>query len=352
METTIHEELDSIFRAITILSAESFQFLHEPPVLASSAPASLAGHPLPESPLVRALQATLYNRCYAHRMEEWPPSAPTPDPQLAMRLSASNRSQERWDPGWKIYLTLPTGQIYVSKGERQRASMPGEYVTTSASGLAPQVGDWATLRVSRESQTLQPSFYFMFSETLQDVWDEHSLIRFYFHCTPRIVEPLIAHLSTELNRYLIPYRMKALNDAALYTRTDAMVLYCAKRYFDVVYRLLQLIPDEILSALESSVPLFSKALLPGIGLAEDPNTGESFGMHRCRMVAEGIVDAWLLGHQSVPARFRAVAARFAMSGFQLDAPYLNPGSMNLFNMPFAEKDTENDADLAALSRER
>jgi hypothetical protein len=349
MEISFREDLDSIFRAVTILSPDSFQFAGEPPIQAASTPAYMAGHPLPENLLIRALQGVLYNRCYAHRMDEWPPQPPAPDPQLVTRLSRSNRSRERWDPGWKIYLTLPTGQIYVSKGERQRSSMPGEYITSAASGVAPQVGDWATLRADRESHALQASFYFMFSETLSDVWDEHNLIRFYFHCTPQIVEPLIEHLTIELNRYLVPYRMKALNDAALYTRTDSMVLYCAKRYFDIVYRILLLMPESISSSLERSVPLFSKYLLPGIGLAEDPNTGESFGMHRCRLVAEGIFDAWQLGHQSVAARLRAVAARFAMNGFEIDAPYLNPGSRNLFPMPVLEKENDNESYFATLS---
>jgi hypothetical protein len=349
MEISLREDLESIFNAVTILSSDSFQFAGEAPIQASMTPASPSGHPLPENALVRAIQSVLYNRCYAHRMDEWPATIPAADPQLAMRLSHSNRSIERWDPGWKVYLTLPTGQIYMSKGERQRSSMPGEYITSTASGMAPQVGDSVILRVHRESHTLQPSFYFMFSETLTDVWDEHSLIRFYFHCMPRAVEQLIEYMTLELNHYLIPFRMKALSDATLYTRTDAMVLYCAKRYFDIVYRILLLLPESISSTLETSVPLFTKPLLPGVGLAEDPNTGESFGMHRCRLVAEGIVDAWLLGHQSIAARQRAVVARFAMNGFQVDAPYLNPGSRNLFTVPFIEKENNYESDFATTS---
>jgi hypothetical protein len=350
MEKFIHQELEPILQPIVILSPELVQFAGEPAVQVSSAPAFIPGHPLPENPLVRALQQILYNRCYAHRMESGPPNPPAPDAQLAARLSASNRSREHWDPGWKIYLTMSTGQIYVSKGERQRSAMPGEYIANTGPGMTPQVGSWVMLRVDRESHVLQPGFYFMFSETLTDVWDEHNLLRFYFHCTPQVVAPLVEHLTIELNQYLVPYRMKALSDAALYTRTDAMVLYCAKRYFDIVSRILLLIPEWILSRLESSVPLFSKPLLPGIGVAEDPNTGESFGMHRCRLVAEGIVDAWVQGQQSVPARLRSVAARFAMNGFQLDAPHLNSGCLDPFTMPFLEKN--NERDLIAISGHR
>lgn len=349
-ENFIETDLAAVFQAVSILSTDIFQFAGELPIQASALPSYIPNHPLPENPLVRALETTLYNRCYAHRIHEWPPSSPEADPQFPLRLSAANRGRDRWDAGWKIYQTGSNGQIYISKGERQRAALPGEYITNAAPGAPPQIGNYATLIVPHESHAVQPSFYFLFSETPTDVWDEHDLIRFYFHSTPQMVESLIEQLTLELNRYSIPYRMKTLNDSALYTRTDATVLYCAKRYFDVVYRLLLFLPEEIRLQLMPSVPLFAKPLLPGVGLAEDPRTGESFGMHRCRLVSEGIVDAWLLGQQSIAARFRAVKTRFAMNGMHLEKPYLNPGSIDRFTMPLREEDSDDQFELSYLSR--
>jgi hypothetical protein len=75
--------------------------------------------------------------------------------------------------------------------------------------------------------------------------------------------------------------------------------------------------------------LFTRALRPGVGLAEEPNTGESFGMNRCRLVAEGIADAWRRGDQSLPGREAAIAARFTAAGCDLSRPHLSPDSADL-----------------------
>jgi lantibiotic modifying enzyme len=74
------------------------------------------------------------------------------------------------------------------------------------------------------------------------------------------------------------------------------------------------------------VPAFTRLLAPGLGLAEDPGDGDSFGMHRCRLLADALVTAHEQGAHSVEARVDAVLDRFAREGINPDRPYLNPGS--------------------------
>jgi hypothetical protein len=88
-------------------------------------------------------------------------------------------------------------------------------------------------------------------------------------------------------------------------------------------------PAEIGRRLGTSTPLFTLPIQPGVGCAEDPNTGESFGMNRCRLAAEGIVDAWRKGKNTSDERLNAIAERFSQEGFDLDQPHLNPGSVAL-----------------------
>src|SRR5436305_14389954 len=45
--------------------------------------------------------------------------------------------------------------------------------------------------------------------------------------------------------------------------------------------------------LKPETPLFTKRLAAGLGFAEDPGNGESFGMSRCRIVAEGLWSAYV-----------------------------------------------------------
>ncbi len=331
----IHEELTPILREIEILSPAAFRFRGEMMPVAPGVMPVIPGfpnHPLPDMPLVRDLQSMLYARCYSRRMEDAPPPPPEamlPDPTFLPKLIQSNRSRPGWEGGWTVYQVSPNGQVWLSKGDRQRSAVPGEFVTTGPPGVAPQPGAIVNVQVQRESTAAQPGFYYVYGEALGDVWDDQSVVRFYFHAPSSAAPELIEALTLPLNRYQVPFRMKALNEPAMYGRTDAVVLYVARRYHDITVRIVGQLPRNVTDQLLASTPLFTRTLQPGIGVAEDPNTGESFGMHRCRLVAEGIVDAWKKSDQSVDGRLRAVEARFTQNGLKLELPYLCPGSVDL-----------------------
>jgi HopA1 effector protein family len=332
MTSNIVEEITPVLRAIAVLSPTTFLFKGEPVQVTPGPVQPLAGfpnHPVPQMPLIRDLQGQLYARCYMRRFEEQPLASNLQfisDPTFVSRLSLSNRSQHRWESGWTVYAVAQNGQLSLQKGDRQRMAIPGEYISTGAPGMLPQNGSIVTVVVPRESANAQPAFYFMYGETLSDVWDDYALLRFYFHATAECVPDLIEYLTDRLNRYQVPFRMKTLNEPAMYQRSDAVVLYLAKRYYDIATRIVRDLPDAIGGLLRSTTPLFTLPIQTGVGMAEDPNNGESFGMNRCRMVAEGIVDAWMKGDQSVGGRLSAIAARFAAGGFNFNLPYLSPGS--------------------------
>jgi hypothetical protein len=337
---SIHEELVPILREIEILSPASFRFRGETiPVAPGPIPVmqGFPTHPLPEMPLVRDLQGILYGRCYSRRIEDPPPPLAqtlTPDPTFLPKLMQSNRSRAGWEGGWTVYQVSPNGQVWLSKGDRQRSAVPGEFINSSgAPGIATQPGAIVNVQVARESTAAQPGFYFIYGETLGDVWDDQSVVRFYFHAPSSATPELIEALTPLLNRYQVPFRMKALSEPAMYGRTDAVVLYVARRYHDITVRIVRQLPRKVAEQLLASTPLFTRPLQAGIGVAEDPNTGESFGMHRCRLTAEGIVDAWQKNDQSTDGRMRAVAARFAQNGLKLDLPHLGPASVDLADVP-------------------
>jgi hypothetical protein len=305
-------ELEAALGSIEILAPHAFRFGVEPAVTVT--PGALEA-------LVAGIQGMLYLRCYSHRLGH-EVAAPPPDPDLVARLMRANAAQDRWDSGWQVYQVTPAGQIFVLKGDRQRSAQPGEYVMEQAPGLPPQPGAIVTLRVVRGSLTAQPGFYHMSGEALADIWDENFLVRFYFHCTPQHVDTLVATLTRALIQNRIPYRMKALSDATHYTRTDSAVLYCARRYMPVVGWIIGTLPEEVLAPLRHPVPLGTKRFAPGIGVAEDPGGGESFGMNRCRMMAEAIIETWQQGRKEPEARLSALEAIFTRNALSIDRPYL------------------------------
>jgi hypothetical protein len=330
--------------AFNILTPFYFSFMGEPPVGTGALSSTsnwtvMPAEPSSEQFLARAVQASLYDRCYAHRLgdtlaqpDRW---VPIEDADFARRLAEANASRERWDPDWMIYQLGANGQVFVRKGERERMAIPGTFISDVVSGQGPQIGASVKLCAPREATGLQPGYYFAFGETLDELAEQLSLVRFYFHCDAERAAPLLTALSSALNRFQVPFQIKMPINPLLYGRTDAVVLYVGARFFDITARITSSLPE--IESLASSTPLFTKPLWPGIGVAVEPGTGESFGSHRCRLTAEGIVDAWRESKQDVPARLTAVAARFAAAGLDITRPYLGAGWADLFSLPISPR---------------
>jgi hypothetical protein len=338
----LSSELASALGAFAIQSPFAFSFGGDQPIDVRTlqlGPGWGAGPPAPTEHaeadlLVRGIQATLYDRCYAHRLDasaSAPTQAVVADPEFAGRLAGSNASREHWDKGWVIHQLGPNGQVFVRKGDRERAAMPGAFISDAVVGMAPQIGASVSVRAPRETLDAQPGYYFAFGETLDELADQLSLVRFYFHCGADGAVLLIGGLTSALNHFQVPFQLKAPAMPTLYGRTDAAVLYIGARYFTITARIVAQVRETV--PLESSVPLFTKRLWPGIGVAVEPGSGESFGTHRCRLAAEGIVDAWREESQDVQARLAATEARFAAAGLDLNRPWLGPGGLDLFILP-------------------
>ena len=143
----------------------------------------------------------------------------------------------------------------------------------------------------------------------------------------------IRQVGDAFNRFLVPFRFKLLNQSGFYDRADAAVLYISRRHFRIASELLSQLYPRLGPGLDSETPLFTKHLAAGLAMAEDPGTGESFGMSRCRLMAEAIVDAHRQGKQSVEARLQATENRFRDAGLNFAVPYLNPSSNDEYVWP-------------------
>lgn len=325
----LRDELAEIFAALQIHDWYSFSFRNAPPICVGTQPAGMASAGDARTALLNSLRDVLYGSCYTRN---YAPGEMPASQYLVPQLMQANQTPDRWDPGWSIYQLGSDGRVSVQKGERSRTALIGEYATNKAPGMPPQVGDQVNLRVYPGSAELQPGFYFSFGSTLSDQFDEYALLRFYFNVRAEGAAELLRTVTGRMNHYAIPYRYKTLTDAAAYTRADAAVLYVARRYFHIVASLLEASAETLSFLLRPETPMFCKTLRPGIGLAEEPGTGESFGMHRCRLLAEGVLDAWMAGQQSAQARMEAVEKCFAAGGLDLDLPYLNARSADLYTL--------------------
>jgi hypothetical protein len=343
---SLQGDLIQILRAVTIVSPQAFAFAGR---LVSAADMPSFGYPprpggalgqAEANPLVGALQSHLYQYCYCVSFKNGRTdftSPISPDPAFVPALSAANTSRERWDPGWQISAMVPGGQIIVLKGALVRAVWPGEFLMHGGTGMAPGVGAPVSLYMPRESTVMQPGFYFAFGEAAGDWHDDGSLLRFYWNVKDSGAAALLTSLTTQLNRFRVPFRYKCLTTKEAYARVDAAVLYVAKRLYRITAEVLFDVHAQVAAHLDPETPLFTKQLAPGLGFAEDPGVMESFGTSRCRLLAEGIWAAFVQGVHDERARLQIVAQHFEKSGISLEAPYLNPGSHDSYTFP-AESD--------------
>lgn len=318
-DVAIHAELLPVIEAVTIQGPEQFRF---------------AG--VKYAATAVRLEDLLYQHCYARRFSgsvvPAPVSAPPPDPDWVQRLSFSNCSQGGYAEGWTVAQVFPNGYVFAQRGTVCRGFWAGEFLRKNAMPGPLQPGAKISVRIGAESHTAQPGFYFAFGETLGDAFDDAALLRLYWNVRPQGAPVLIEHLSRQLNRYKLPFHFKVPNHPKLYGRTDAGTLYVPRRSWRVVARAVQEVYRAVHEYLDRQTPLFSKQLAPGLGLAEDPGTAESFGTSRCHLLAGGLRLAYQGRAETTLERLQCVSSTFARAGVSLQQPWLKAGSKESYEL--------------------
>lgn len=286
--------------------------------------------PQAAAPLLTSL---LYSECYALKeryqigMAAMPQHFAEDTTHFINLLSQNNHSKDRIDPGWSIKNNYSNGHVEVTRHTESHI-VPYSALRDLPSGTSASIGQTVSVFFPKEDRNRQPTFYYIFSNTGMDI--SQNLTRIYWNCTSEGAPVLIDAITKKLNYYGIPFLFKCLNHPTLYFRRDAAVLYVE----DILMPLLQLLLPDICETmapyLEEDVPLFSYAYRKGVGIAESPNTQESFGMNRIAIVAEVLLQAFpknLTPEETV----QEIAAAFLQKGISPKATFLNKGSRITFN---------------------
>jgi hypothetical protein len=282
-----------------------------------------------ESEAEAKLRDLLYERCYVRRINVTPaPPAFNSEGSLLADLRAANAARPRWQTGWRIDGVYNGGWISAQRDGLGRSFAPGEFVTKEGPGMPLRTGATVDVYFAVESEHMQPGFYFAFGETVADESDNDALLRFYWNLEPAGAPLLLSSVSTLLNRFQVPYRLKCLIHPAAYIRADAAVVFVPRRWYQIAARLLAETRRSIVPHLHAAAPLFTKPLADGLAFAEDPGGSQSFGMHRCAALARAIRQVRANGG-SLPAA--AVEDELAKQGISTDSPYLNPASTDIYD---------------------
>jgi hypothetical protein len=267
--------------------------------------------------LLSSVRGELYASFYCRGRVEparWREPQPVAgDPWLLEALAAANAGSGGWEPGWSIERI--EGEVAVVRSPALRARVP--LSACRADDGPPQPGADASLRLASERPGLSPGHLTLVGGEL-----DGDVVRVYWHVIAAGAVELVRALTSRLEADGFAYRFKLAHHPLGFNRADAAVLYLRAEDFPPLRTALAGLAEALAHRLRPRVPAFTLPLAAGVGLAEDP--GESFGEHRCRLLAEGILEAREHGARGRTARSERVMARFARAGVDIDAPYLEP----------------------------
>ncbi|WP_414583675.1 T3SS effector HopA1 family protein [Scytonema sp. PCC 10023] len=256
------------------------------------------------------------------------------DWQFYEQLHTSNHGRGYFDPGWLVLRREPDGSIAVTKGG---LTLYVEYNSNlEPSTQSAKVGEYINIWMPKNR--LENGFYVAVSNVRQDLQvhpDAHlGAGRIYFNVTPFGAIALMKRLTQQLNAAAIPFNFQVLHNPLAYGRYDSGVLCFEREDYPAVRKILQAVYADYQSHFDKEIPLFTKFLAPGLGLAEEVSqkfaAQESFGMNRCQIVANALLEVWQQGNNSTHERMRAIELHFTRFGIDLQRPYLNPCSEDIY----------------------
>jgi HopA1 effector protein family len=166
------------------------------------------------------------------------------------------------------------------------------------------------------------------------------LVRIYFNLTPDGSVAVMESLTKGLNEVGIPFSFKVLYNPQDYNRYDAGVLYFDRHDYPTVMQVIRSFYDRHRSHFKAEIPLFTKQIAIGLGLAEEPSLKfadrESFGMNRCQIIANGLLSLDRSNSLSTD-RLSAILEQFSILGISLQQPYLNSDSLDIYDILLTNK---------------
>lgn len=252
------------------------------------------------------------------------------------QLHESNSGDGYFDPGWSVIKEEEDGALAVKKGALRLHINKEKHLQSHKQSAT--VGEIVAIRLPKN--VVQNGFYMAVGNagihSHQNSEEGEQLTRIYFNFTPSGAVEVMGDLTTELNTIALPFTFKVLYNPGDYKRYDAGVLYFDKKNYLVVKKALELVYQKNQSHFLAEIPLFTKQLAPGLGLAEEPNdkfgSQESFGMNRCQIVANGLLASWYQGDSSALAKMKAVLGEFSRLGIDVERAYLNAGSEDIYGL--------------------
>jgi hypothetical protein len=304
------EQVRSALDALEIRAADVFYWLDRRHDVDAPSTAMREG-------LLTALADRLYRDfyCQGFPTESAPHVArpPAAKADFIAALSRANSGRGSWSPGWTV-VAVSADSVTVRRDGLEMIVPAGLYKMTD--------GGLARVLLPHERLGVSPGHYVAVGNI--DLEEEPPLRaeRIYFNVRADGAARLVAAVTRLLNAQRTAFRLKVLDDPLLFSRRDAAVLFVPFSSGQVAGTLRR-VGAAVGRSLDEGVPALTKQIARGVGFAESP-PAESFGAHRCRLIAAGAVAAFEAGMTEAEDRMRVVDREFVRAGLTLDMPYLEP----------------------------
>src|SRR5438552_4054645 len=322
---TFSEQVEAVIRATTFHSRIAYSWFGKlSPQLHTSVRRSLTPQ-IERKCLLYDLQSRLYNDFYC-RGFPMPAEQELTDGQdvgmtsFVRHLSAANTGNGYCSEGWNVH-TVSGRNVVVRGADLELWVHPPDCLIPRDALL--ESGTRLGLRFPKECFNISPGFYVALGNQELFGGSSLALVRLYWNLTPEGSVSFVRKATSLLNKAELPFKIKVVNDPVRFTRCDAVVLYIRKVDYRHVSKLMARIYPRVIRSLKNGEPAFTKQLAVGVGLAEDPGQGESFGEHRCRILAEGLIRAYEQRKRSVRGKLQVVNDCFEENGINLSKPFVS-----------------------------
>lgn len=244
---------------------------------------------------------------------------------IAGELAAANPGSGRRERGWRCVRVRPVqGRVVVQKGDLA-VSAPAHLVRSLAGG---SVGPGESVVVDTPAGSMNRSVGFYVAHSDADLDYVEPLTRMYVNVSPEGAAGWLHDAGTRLNGAGLPFDLKIANDVAHFHRCDVAVLYFPRRLVPSFWQLLAPLLAGRVDHLRPTVPGLVLRVRPGVGVADDPANGRSFGQDRCRAIASGLFRAAADGPTADP--IAAIAEALADEGIDPARPHLRVGTEDVY----------------------
>jgi HopA1 effector protein family len=301
---------------------------------------SLTSLQLQQKYLIAQVQKYLYRIYFSHSLMSLKESAERSQSQLKVKnnivngadiefcqqLHQNNASNGYIDSDWQVIGKTNDAELIVVKAGLHLHINPQQHLSKDL--RQPANGDVVPIYLPKN--IVGPDTYIAIGNL--GVSDPAQSVQLFFNFTPSAAIEIMHELTQALNELSIPFQFAILHNPALFYRYDTGSLWLSKPCYLATQTLLQRIYKARLASFYPNIPLFSKQLAPGLGIAETLTISDTFGEQRCQLLAMSLVASMDQDRQLHTSKLNIIHQTFAAAGINWLQPHLNPYASDIYSV--------------------